>query len=35
MQFKLKEWSGKDKQGVQCFIDWASCLPYAEELIFN
>lgn len=32
---KLNEWSGKDKQGVQCFIDWASCLPYAKELIFS
>ena len=32
---KLNEWSGKDKQGVQCFMDWASCLPYAKELIFN
>ena len=32
---KLNEWSGQDKQGVQCFIDWASCLPYAKELIFS
>lgn len=32
---KLNEWSGKDKQGVECFINWAKTLPYSEELIFE
>lgn len=32
---KLNEWSGKDKQGVQNFMDWVSTLPYAKELLLN